>query len=69
MKQFNGSLVNDEEKEQASEVTAVKPDFNFKAKFILTILNITNTGVSLGIKIHSPDPDRPQVLGGHFMNY
>ena len=43
MEQFHGSLVNDEEKEQASEVTAVKPDFNFEAKFILTMLDITNT--------------------------
>ena len=43
MKQFNisGSLVNDEEKEQASKSNGGKPDFKFKAKFVLTMLNIT----------------------------
>ena len=43
MKQFNisGSLVNAEEKEQASETGKPRPDFNFKAKFMLTMLNIT----------------------------
>ena len=43
MKQFNtsGSLVNAEEKEQASESGKPRPDFNFKAKFMLTMLNIT----------------------------
>ena len=29
--------MNDEEKEQASESTGGKPDFKFKAKFVLTI--------------------------------
>ena len=43
MKQFNisGSLVKDEEKEQASESNGGKPDFKFKAKFVLTMLNVT----------------------------
>ena len=43
MKQFNisGSLVNAEEKEQASESGKPRPDFNFKVKFVLTMLNIT----------------------------
>ena len=43
MKQFNisGSLVNAEEKEQASESGKPRPDFNFKAKFVLTMPNIT----------------------------
>ena len=39
MKQFNisGSFVNDEEKKQASESNGGKPEFKFKAKFVLTI--------------------------------
>ena len=43
MKQFNisGSLVNAEEKEQASESGKPRPDFNSKAKFVLTMLNFT----------------------------
>ena len=43
MKQFNisGSLVNAEEKEQASESGKPRPNFNFKAKFVLTMLIIT----------------------------
>ena len=43
MKQFNisGSLVNTEEKEQAIESGKPRRDFNFKAKFVLTMLNIT----------------------------
>ena len=33
--------MNAEEKEQASESGKPRPDFNFKAKFVLTMLNIT----------------------------
>ena len=33
--------MNDKEKEQAREGNGGKPDFNFKAKFVLTMLNNT----------------------------